>query len=80
MGTRIAAINEFGSLDLQRILIPFGESVDSAKIEVVSSEIKMYSNRQSWRTNNQRDIDYLEVADGQLFALKYNWCKMPKPI
>jgi hypothetical protein len=51
-------------------LIPFGESVDSAKIEVVSSEIKMYSNRQSWRTNNQRDIDYLEVADGQTLWIK----------
>jgi predicted AAA+ superfamily ATPase len=72
-GIRNAVINNFNSPSLRNDVGALWENlVISERRKKIEYE-KLYRNTYFWRTSRQQEIDYLEEADGSLYAYEFKW-------
>lgn len=72
-GIRNAIINNFNHFESRNDIGLLWENfVISERIKHLNYN-KIYSNQWFWRTKEQKEIDWIEERDGQLFAFEFKW-------
>ncbi len=74
-GIRNALIRNFNSLNLRSDVGALWENFCITERIKANQRKDLSPNQYFWRTYSQKEIDYLEERDGQLFAFEFKWNK-----
>lgn len=79
-GIRNAIINNFNELNLRNDVGALWENYLIAERLKKQRYTKLFSNNYFWRTYDQKEIDFVEERDGQLYGFEFKWMPSnPKP-
>ncbi len=82
IGIRNAIINKFQGLEAREDVGSLWENFCIIERKKQIQEKKWYRNSYFWRTTSQKEIDYVEEYDGNLYAYEFKWglkeYKIPK--
>ncbi|MBK6902010.1 MAG: DUF4143 domain-containing protein [Saprospirales bacterium] len=77
-GIRNAIINNFNELSLRNDVGALWENYLLTERLKKQRYTKLFSNNYFWRTYDQKEVDFVEERDGQLFGFEFKWSQ-PKP-
>ncbi len=74
-GIRNAIINNFNELNLRNDTGALWENYLVTERLKKQHYTKIFSNNYFWRTYDQKEVDFVEERDGQLFGYEFKWSK-----
>lgn len=73
LGIRNALVSSFNNIEDREDIGGLWENFCIIERQKLITEKKRYRNRYFWRTQNKKEIDYLEEYDGRLYGYEFKW-------
>lgn len=77
-GIRNAIIAQFNDLDMRNDIGALWENFLVSERLKLQEYAPIYTNNYFWRTWEQREVDWVEEREGQLFGFEFKWSQMKK--